>query len=204
MLSKTQISFRLIIAIIALSVIITGCQKSESGAKLLKVTGDVEARIDSGSKFTKAVQNSFLLVGGAVRTRPESSADLLLPDNCGIIELKQDSYFEFTESSFKQNSGTGVYRINPSKKPISVETPHGITGVIGTVFEVTVSSSSTKVGVSEGKVRLTSKSGTEHILESGKMMSLDLHGTFSEAEIFDNTSNSQKFIKKDNQWAPAE
>ncbi|MFZ5953114.1 MAG: FecR domain-containing protein [Candidatus Rifleibacteriota bacterium] len=201
---KTEVSFRLIITIIVLSVILTGCKNNENGAKLLKVTGEVETRSDSGSKFVKAVQNSTLPVGGAVRTRPESSADLLLPDNGGIVELKQDSYFEFTENSFKQNSGTGVYRINPSKKPISVETPHGITGVIGTVFEVTVSSSSTKVGVSEGKVRLTSKSGTERILESGKMMSLDLRGTFSEAETFDNTSNSQKFIKKDNQWVPAE
>ena len=184
---------------------LTGCGSEPSQAQFVKISGTVEARAKSSDKFAPALQQSFLPTGGAVRTMPESSADLLLPDNKGIIEVKADTYFELPLSinNIRQESGTIIYRINQDKGGFTIDTPHGLTGVLGTTFELTVSSDTTTVGVKEGKVSLTNKQGETRTVQANEKLGVNVSGLFSEKTVFDLKTDGFKYIKQNEKWAPA-
>jgi len=195
----------LIAAALLLSIpLLPGCENKQSMAQFVKISGTVEARTTPSAKFAPAVQQSFLPAGGAVRTMPESGADLLLAESKGIIEIKADTYFELPQSgsNVRQESGTIIYRINQDKGSFSIDTPHGLTGVLGTTFEVSVGSDSTTVGVKEGKVSLTNRQGESRIVQAKEKMGIDASGMFSEKTVFDLKSDGFKYIKQNEKWVP--
>jgi len=205
-MNSRKIRSLLIVAALLLSIpFLPGCENKQSMAQFVKISGTVEARTKPSDKFAPAVQQSFLPDGGAVRTMPESGADLLLAENKGIIEIKADTYFELplSGSNVKQESGTIIYRINQDKGGFTIDTPHGLTGVLGTTFELTVASDSTTVGVKEGKVSLTNRQGESRTVQANEKMGIDASGIFSEKTVFDLKTDGFKYIKQNEKWVPA-
>ncbi len=205
MYSRMVRAFSLISALLLSVVLLPGCENKQSMAQFVKVSGKVEARTGPSEKFVAAVQQGLLPSGGAVRTMPESSADLLLIASKGVIEIKPDTYFELptSENDVRQESGTIIYRINQDKGGFSVVTPHGLTGVLGTVFELSVASDSTTVGVQEGKVSLTNRQGESRTVQANEKLVMDASGKFSEKTVFDLKTDSYKYIKQNEKWVPA-
>ncbi|KAF1079933.1 MAG: hypothetical protein GQF41_3831 [Candidatus Rifleibacterium amylolyticum] len=185
--------------------LLPGCENKQAMAQFVRVSGTVEARPGPSEKFVAVAQLDLLPPGGGVRTMPDSSADIMLAENRGIIEIKPDTYFELptSNSNVRQNSGTAIYRINHEKGNFTIVTPHALTGVLGTVFELSVASDSTTVGVKEGKVSLTSLKGESRIIEANEKLAIDASGVFSEKTVFDLKTDSHKYIKQNEKWVPA-
>ena len=183
-----------------------GCSKEDLRAQFVKVSGTVEMRPTPSTPFTRAVQKDFLPSGGAVRTLVESTADLFLQDNKGVIEIKPDTYLELPLSGndIKQDSGTIIYRINTNSGGYTIDTPHGETGVLGTTFQITVNADSTTVGVKEGKVSLTNKIGETRTIEANEQLMLNVSGTFGEKTAFNLVTDGFKYIRKNDKWIPDE
>ncbi|HAE41097.1 MAG TPA: hypothetical protein DCG57_21055 [Candidatus Riflebacteria bacterium] len=201
-----KLRFPAIISVLLLSMLLmSGCEKQQTMAQFVKISGTVEARTKPTDKFVPAAQQSFLPAGGAVRTMSESGADLLLAESKGIIEIKADTYFELPQSgsNVRQESGTIIYRINQDKGGFTIDTPHGVTGVLGTTFEISVGSDSTTVGVKEGKVSLTNRQGESRIVQAKEKLGIDASGMFSEKTVFDLKTDGFKYIKQNEKWVPA-
>ncbi|EKD83003.1 MAG: hypothetical protein ACD_39C00946G0001 [uncultured bacterium] len=198
-------SLSVILALLSAIPFLAGCGSEPAMAQFVKISGIVEARSKPADKFAPALQQGFLPSGGAVRTMPESSADLLLPENRGIIEVKADTYFELPLSinNIRQESGTIIYRINQDKGGFTIDTPHGLTGVLGTIFELTVNSEATTVGVKEGKVSLTNKQGETRTVEANEKLGISASGIFTDKAPFDLKTDGFKYIKQDEKWVPA-
>jgi hypothetical protein len=184
--------------------LLSGCDNTQSMAQIVRISGSVEARTKASEQFVAAVQHSFLPTGGAIRTKPESGADLLLAEDRGIIAIKSDTYFELPLSgkNARQDSGTIIYRIDKDKGSFSIETPHGLTGVLGTTFELSVSSDTTTVGVKEGKVSLTNHQGETRVVNADQKLAVNASGTFGEITVFDLKTDGFKYIKQNEKWVP--
>lgn len=197
---------RLFLLIVVMSVLLaSGCGSEEFKAQFVKVSGTVEMRTAPSGKFILAAQKDFLPAGGAVRTMVESSADLILPGDRGVIEIKADAYFELPTSGhdIKQDSGTIIYRVNSTSDAYTIDTPHGVTGVLGTTFQVVVDADSVTVGVKEGKVSLTNKKGEVRTIEANEKLSLNASGIFGEKTAFNLVTDGFKYIRKNEKWVPS-
>ena len=139
---------------------ISGCGTSTSSvASIDRLEGQVERK--SGNAFVPAKVKDPLISGEAVKTAEKSSASLLFSTG-SEVQVNAESYFEIgsDQKIGRQESGTAIYRIEKDKSGVQVETPHGNTTVLGTVFCLQVTGTATTILVEEGKVRFTSKSGT--------------------------------------------
>lgn len=205
MYSRIVRSFSLVSVLLAGILFFPGCDNKQPMAQFIRVSGTVEARPGPSEKFVVVVQQDLLPPGGGVRTLPDSSADILLAENRGIIEIKSDTYFELptSNSNVRQNSGTAIYRINHEKGNFTIVTLHALTGVLGTVFELSVASDSTTVGVKEGKVSLTSRNGESRMVQANEKLIIYASGTFSEKTVFDLKTDSVRYIKQNEKWIPA-
>ena len=144
------------------------------------------------------------LLGRDLKPDFEKAIEYLLVKDRTTVNSR-DIYFALatSENDVRQESGTIIYRINQDKGGFSVVTPHGLTGVLGTVFELSVASDSTTVGVQEGKVSLTNRQGESRTVQANEKLVMDASGKFSEKTVFDLKTDSYKYIKQNEKWVPA-
>ncbi|MBU1108875.1 MAG: FecR family protein [Candidatus Riflebacteria bacterium] len=182
---------------------LSGCGAEMPKAEFVRVSGTVEMKQPGAQVFAQAREKDILQTGGAVRTMLEASADLIL-SNRGIIEIMPDSYFELTSANgdVKQDSGSIIYRINENKNGYKVNTPHGVTAVLGTVFMLSVTSDSTEIGVKEGKVSFTNTKGEIRYVEANEKIAVNASGMFSEKAGFDLMSGGFNYKKENGKWSP--
>ncbi len=156
---------------LAAAFMFAGCgNQSAPVAKIVSISGQVEARVMAEQGFSAASTDLQLMDGGAVRTGKDSAASLLTVADSAKVEVAADSYFEVRagDKIGFQGDGKAVFDVNKQQKSIVVETQHGNTAVLGTRFGQLISSSSFELYVAEGKVEFTSKSGEKRQVGAGQ------------------------------------
>ncbi|MBF0408285.1 MAG: FecR domain-containing protein [Candidatus Riflebacteria bacterium] len=164
----------LVAAIMAAFSVFSGCgsnSSSVSGAVVKEPKGDVQAKVSSDSTYKPIKENDILSSGGAVKTAENSTVKLLFAEKAEVY-IKPESYFEIKsgENLGKQMGGTAVYRVNKQKDSIKIETPQGVTAVLGTVFLLDITSTSTTLIVEEGKVSFTNIDGLSTEVNPGEKL----------------------------------
>ncbi len=152
-----------------------GCGGSGGAAvaTLGEVKGTVEARSTAAAAFQAATGEVPLQVGGAVRTG-EDGEGLVKYVEGGEVRLSPETYFEVRkgETLGRQESGSARYKIPSQKHPIGIETPHGYTAVLGTVFRLDVTATQTTATLQEGRIRFTASSGETCELTPGQQLTV--------------------------------
>lgn len=161
--------------LLAASSVLTGCggQQAAPAAKIVSISGQVEARTTAEQNFSTAGVDLQLMAGGAVRTGKDSAASLLTVADSAKVDVAADSYFEVRAGNDKigfQGDGKAVFDVNKQQKSIVVETQHGNTAVLGTRFGQLISSGSFELYVAEGKVEFTSKTGEKRQVGAGQQL----------------------------------
>ena len=159
---------------LAAAFMFAGCgNQSVPVAKVVSLSGQVEARTTADKNFSAASADLQLMAGGAVRTGKNSAASLLTVADSAKVDVAADSYFEVRAGNDKigfQGDGKAVFDVNKQQKSIVVETQHGNTAVLGTRFGQLISSGSFELYVAEGKVEFTSKTGEKRQVGAGQQL----------------------------------
>ncbi|HNV71613.1 MAG TPA: FecR family protein [Candidatus Ozemobacteraceae bacterium] len=153
---------------------ITGCGSQTTTAQV-SVKGPVmpvQAKLNSSGTFQDAREGDKVEAGGAIRTGENGRSSLLYPDGTEIA-IQADTYFEVKAEGFlgRQTQGSAIYKVKPQKAGTKVETPHGVTAVLGTTFLVKVASSGTAVWVEEGTVEFATAAGEKKAIKAGENLS---------------------------------
>ncbi len=178
---------KLISSLLALLIMFSGCQKEDPRATVTGIVGTVLCKSMPGDAFKPAQDKSSLFIGGAVKTEQNSSAKLTFSDQSEML-VQADAYFEIgSKDSFgTQNSGGVIYRLQKQAAPAKIETPHGTTAVLGTVFRQDVSTDSVKIWVEEGRVSFTPVSGgAETIVTAGQKLVASKSAQILKPELVD-------------------
>jgi len=161
-----------------LLVCLTGCGAGEPAARVVRPQGTVQVKAAPQATYQPAKDQDPIATGGAIKTGASSSANLLIVDR-GEITIQADSSFEVGtgEQLGAQTQGTVFYRIRKGNGKVTVDTPHGVTAVLGTTFRLLVTARATTITVEEGRVGFTAKSGGEQrVIEAGKELAIDAAG----------------------------
>lgn len=135
-----------------------GCGKSASPvAKIIKFTGKATYMLSSSSAFKEVKVEQGIAQGGSVKTSEDSTAELEFIKDKTKVNIAENTYFEikdFSKKQLKQMGGVAIYDVSPQDKELTVETPHGMATVLGTVFQVKTADTFTEVVVERGVVQL--------------------------------------------------
>ncbi|RCK78181.1 MAG: hypothetical protein OZSIB_1697 [Candidatus Ozemobacter sibiricus] len=152
-----------------------GCGGSGGAAvaTLREVKGKVEARGTGGAPFQIVAGELPLQVGGAIRTG-EDGEGLVKYVEGSEVRLGAETYYEVREKGTLgwQESGSARYKVPPQKQPVGVETPHGVTAVLGTDFRLDVTATQTTVTLQEGKIRFTNRASESIELTPGQQLTV--------------------------------
>lgn len=180
----------------------TGCGGNPEVARVKDPNGNVRVRAGATGTFTEARAEDPLAQGGAVRTGENGKVRLLFGDGSELT-VKPESYFEVSQGSALglQTEGAVLYKINKQKSGLTVETPHGVTAVLGTTFLIRVGSDSTQLGVDEGRVSFTPKGGGPAVtVEAGQKIEAGADGKVAAPETFDLSEEEFNYLKIDGKW----
>ncbi len=167
-----------------------GCGGGGAGssaiATLGQIQGKVEARPRAADPFAPAAGEVPLQAGGAVRTGEDGQGKVTYLDGTEV-SLSPETYFEVKAASVfgRQESGSGRYRVSPQKTTVEVETPHGVTAVLGTAFRLDVTATQTVVSLQEGKVRFTNPSREAVELTPGQQLTVTAGQPLGQPEELD-------------------
>ncbi|MFZ2960229.1 MAG: FecR family protein [Candidatus Ozemobacteraceae bacterium] len=141
---------------------LTGCGTEQPFAVTKKPSGKVDVRQKTAGTFVSAEDGTSIQRGGALRVGEKSTTGLHFTDG-SEMQVRAESYIELDEGNnlVKQDSGAVLYNVKPQKDTLRIQTPHGVTAVLGTTFLVEVSSQSTSVALKEGKIAFTSQASGE-------------------------------------------
>jgi ferric-dicitrate binding protein FerR (iron transport regulator) len=150
---------------------LTGCGGTGSGAPAAWVKepkGKVQARREASATFADSKDQDPLLKGGAIRTGEDGQTKVRFADSSEAA-LAPEGYLEIVAESHLVNhkQGRAIYEFGKQESPARIETPHGVTAVLGTTLMIQAASDSTTVAVEKGKVSFTPRVGTEQIIEAG-------------------------------------
>jgi hypothetical protein len=168
------IRFHAVVVLLILSCLLgSGCgNKTGPTAILLDIQGKVECRLEhQGTTFVLAQPQMALSARSLIRTKEDGFARLGLGDG-DRIEIRANSLFEVGEGTNlgRQNEGNVLYQIQPKKAKTTIETPQGVTAILGTKFLQEAASNSVTISLIEGKVEFTLHSGPSQLLEPGKQL----------------------------------
>lgn len=173
----------------------SGCQKNEPAVgQVRNPQGTVSAKFAVTSAFADVKDQAPLAVGGAVRTGKSSSAELVF-DSKGQISLKPESFFEVRlgQTVGRQEGGTAIYRFQKQKEEIKIETPQGVTSVLGTVFLLKIEDEATTVVVDEGKVAFVNLSGEQAVVSAKEKLVAKAGGKLPPPEPLDPMTRNSFF-----------
>ncbi|NLI77016.1 MAG: FecR domain-containing protein [Candidatus Riflebacteria bacterium] len=164
----------LMVCLIGMIMIVAGCGGgggTSPVASLKAVQGKVEIRPVGASTFAAAAAAQPLVAGSAVRTGEDGQAQIQYADGTDVA-IQPETFYEIKSQNSlgRQESGSARYRVSPQQNAVSVETPHGVTAVLGTVFRLDVTAQQTVVTLQEGKVRFTAAAGGSVELTPGQQV----------------------------------
>jgi len=155
-----------------------GCESSQTSlANLSEPQGPVQARKNDSGTFQAAKDKDALDIGGAVRTGENGTTKLTFKDGTEVA-MRPEAYFELRggDTLGLQTEGAVFYKIQKQKSGISVQTPQGITAVLGTTFIMKIASQATNIWVEEGKVSFTNKAGDKREINPGQKIEATADG----------------------------
>lgn len=173
----------------------SGCTAGKiSVAKIQKAKGTIEVRFSADSRFAAAEDGTQIAVGGAAKTGEDSTTQVVFTDRA-MVFLKPESFFEVGSGPTlgRQNAGTGIYSVDKTGKDTRIETPHGVTAVLGTRFLLEVNASGTIVLVDEGKVSFTNPNGNSREINSRERLIVPAVGPLPAPEKIDPITCDQIF-----------
>ncbi len=164
----------LVLSLLASALIAAGCGGSGGGtpvASLKALQGKVEIRLAGSTAFAAVTADQQLAVGSAIRTGEDGQALIRYADGTDVA-LQPETFFEIKAQTAlgRQETGSARYRVTPQQNSVGVETPHGVTAVLGTVFRLDVTAQQTVVTLQEGKVRFTAAAGGSVELTPGQQV----------------------------------
>jgi hypothetical protein len=174
---------------------LTGCgQQAGTAAILQEAKGVVQVRASSQAEFTPGKDGDSLLIGGAVKTAENATARLRFAD-AGEVLVKPESFFEIGSGQplGKQSGGSAVYRVNKQKDDLKIETPQGVTAVLGTVFLLKIDPNGTIVVVEEGQVSFTNLDGQTALVNPGEQLTAAAKGPLPAPVKIDPITRDQMF-----------
>lgn len=132
-------------------------------AKFQSFAGEVMVKAVGKTEFVKAASDQSLFTGDAIRTGKESFATVMNLENKAKIQIFPESYFEIKgqNSMGMQNNGQAIFEVDKQEKEIVVETPHGVTAVLGTKFGQVVTQDGFELLVEKGVVEFTATNGSK-------------------------------------------
>ncbi len=151
-----------------------GCgKKILQGVLIEEVKGTVQTRITRESLFEAAKPKMALAVGGAIKSGDDGFARISFPSGA-TIEIRPDTFFEIGEDNNlgKQANGEALFQVKPQGVKTTVETPHGVTAILGTKFLQQISSDSTTISLFEGKVQFMANNGKSETLDEKKQLTI--------------------------------
>lgn len=165
---------KLFLSLLICSVCLWGCGgSSEPVANIVKATGEATCKLKPGTNFVKAEPKTNLMDGGVIKTSDGASVDVFFLKDKSNAKIGENTYFEiknFSQKELKQMGGVVVYNISPQDKELTVETPHGMATVLGTVFRIDIAATFTTLIVEKGTVQLTSGE-KKAVVKNGEMFS---------------------------------
>jgi tetratricopeptide (TPR) repeat protein len=131
-------------------------------ARLTSAQGLIESQRDAG--FRPVARNAEFCPGDVIRVGPRSRAGLRLSNETYIpldqnTQIKLNGFDESGKASFIDLDSGVIHIITRTPKPIRIRTPFMNAMVEGTEFFVAVGTNDARVGVVEGKVRVTNDLG---------------------------------------------
>lgn len=186
---------KLCLSLLVMSLLIVGCGMRGVVAKITGTEGEVSTRNSGSAPFVKAQPGLELAEGGAVRTGKDGKAVLEDLARKGRITVDLDSYYEvrMNKSVGWLEYGKALFDIIRQEEEIVIETPHGNTAVLGTVFGQVVASDSFELWVEKGKVEFTAKNGQKRTVSANQKLIWKVNEELPEAVNF-NLPESEAFF----------
>ncbi len=123
------------------------------------------AEINPGHIQTEAGSSVFLSLEPAISISIAENTDIIINSAQSVIENKTKKYI----ASFEMKSGSIMVSSDHSIiKKYTISTPHAVIEPLGTGFILSTDSSSSKLSVFEGSVRVIALKGREMILNKGE------------------------------------
>jgi hypothetical protein len=185
----------LLLTVLAVSLLCSACNNGASAvAEIKKPKGIVEARFTTDARFAAAGEGTPLAIGGAAKTG-EDSTSLVVIAGKAEIALKPESFFEvgLGNTLGKQTAGTAIYNVEKHPQSLRIETPHGVTAVLGTRFLIEVNASGTIILVDEGKVSFTNPVGNSREINPRERLIAPVSGPLPAPEKIDPITCEQIF-----------
>ena len=106
-----------------------------------------------------------------MRTGADGETNVAFTDGVSV-KLWPDSHFSITGKARigRQESGSALFNIPSSPIERTIETPTGLTTIMGTVFAQEVTSSTFSLFLHEGKVSFTDNKGVTKMLTPGQQL----------------------------------
>ena len=162
-----------------------GCQGGSGSSALVtiqNVAPQAHCRKNSSDPFQEAKAEQTFPAGSSFKTGEGGAMELHFADGTSV-ELQSETYFEYVgqATEVKQMQGKVVYRIKPQKKQFKIETPHGVTAVLGTTFLIAVATDSISILVDEGTIEFSSMAGEKQQISGGAVLSFSGKGSLGKA-----------------------
>ncbi|MBF0500063.1 MAG: FecR domain-containing protein [Candidatus Riflebacteria bacterium] len=187
------------IAMMFLGIWMIGCGNAKAptadwAAVIDHPQGNVAVRETSATAFHPGKQGDRLPEGAATRTDETGWAKLKFPDE-SLVTVFPDTFFEVKAGNTMgaQTSGRALYKITPQKQRSMVETPHGVTAVLGTEFLIAIATDGTSIHVKEGKVTFTAHDGSVKTITKNQSLAYKGSGPLPEPTTSDPTEASRLF-----------
>ncbi|PKL45397.1 MAG: hypothetical protein CVV42_18435 [Candidatus Riflebacteria bacterium HGW-Riflebacteria-2] len=167
-------------ALLLISVVLTalcGCLGSDSQttiATLKESAGSVDCRNNPDDRFQPATVGQTLSDNASIRTGENSSA-LLAFSIGGRLKLSSNSFFLVKQGNCigSQNAGNGLFEIDKQAEKISIETPQGLTTILGTKFKQTVTQDKVELVLYEGLIEFSSQEGKTVRINPGEKLLIE-------------------------------
>jgi len=152
----------------------SGCQESanrQAIATLKESAGSVDCRNSPDGRFQPATVGQKFTDNESIRTGDNSSA-LLEFSIGGRLKLSANSFFLVRQGNCigTHNAGSGLYEIDKQSEKISIETPQGLTTILGTKFKQTVTPDKVELVLYQGSIEFTGKQGEPVKLMPGEKL----------------------------------
>jgi FecR protein len=158
-ISVPRIEWAGALGLVAAVLLVAGVRSAEAaeGWRVREQPGTLQYRLPESSAWSPAAPGMELQPGTTVRAG--SGRPAVLGQDGSSIVIRGGTELTLPSTGTEtvvQRLGSARYQIEPgSVSDFLVETPYLVIGIKGTIFEVLVNEAGTKVGVSEGRVEVT-------------------------------------------------
>lgn len=183
LLPWNRLTLGLLAGSFALFMSLTGCgsQAPTAQVTIKSPAAPAQAKLTSTATLQDAREGDKIEAGGAIRTGENGKATLVYPDSTEIA-IQSETYFEVKSEGFlgRQTQGSAIYKVKPQQSGAKIETPHGVTAVLGTTFRIDVATGGTAVWVEEGTVEFSTAGGEKKAIKANENLNYSGSGKLAD------------------------